>query len=96
MALTPAEKQRRYRARLKEKNPVVVHFRTPKDRRSKAQQWRDAVATLTDLQADWSETLDRLPESLVQSAYGERLQAMADLDLDALETLDPPLGYGRD
>ncbi len=43
MALTPAEKQRRYRERLKAGNRPV-RYRTPRDRRSRAQRWCDAVA----------------------------------------------------
>jgi len=37
-----------------------------------------------------------LPESLHGSATAEVLQAIADLDLDALAGIVPPRGYGRD
>ena len=48
MALSPAEKQRRYRERLKT-GVRPVRYRKPQDRRSRAQRWRDAVAELLEL-----------------------------------------------
>ncbi len=67
MALTPAEKQRRYRERRKAGIPAV-HTRKPRDRRSRAQRWRDAVAELGTLQEHYRDCLDRLPESLIDTA----------------------------
>ena len=49
MAPTPAEKQRRYRERLKAGHRPV-HTRKSRDRRSRPQRWRDAVAELLMLQ----------------------------------------------
>ena len=92
MALTPAEKQRRYRERLK----AGARPRKPRDRRSRPQRWRDAVVELRRLQEHWRDCLDTLPESLLDTAYGERLQAIADIDIEALEEIEPPRGYGRD
>ncbi len=40
--------------------------------------------------------LDGLPASLHGSATAEALQAVADLDLEALAAIEPPRGYGRD
>jgi hypothetical protein len=37
-----------------------------------------------------------LPDSLCGSATAEALQAIVDLDLDALIAIVPPRGYGRD
>jgi hypothetical protein len=37
-----------------------------------------------------------LPESLRETAIAEALQAIAELDLDALSAIEPPRGYGRD
>jgi len=37
-----------------------------------------------------------LPDSLRDSATAEALEAIADLDLTALDETKPPLGYGRD
>lgn len=70
----------------------------------------DALADLRDVQAEYQEWLDNLPESLQSSAVGEKLTAVCDLDLepderdlDAIEDAageaegaDLPLGFGRD
>ncbi len=74
--------------------PVIT--RKPRDRRSRAQRWRDALAELIALQEHWRRCLDALPDTLHDTPYGERLQAMAEADIETLEDLDPPLGYGRD
>ena len=95
MALTPAEKQRRYRNRRKAGMPPV-HIRRPLDRRSKPQRWRDAVETLVALQADYRAWHARLPDSLLATRLGEKLEAIADIDLEALQDIEPPQGYGRD
>ena len=92
-----AERQARWRARHKEEQPaVIVRARRPVDRRSRIQRWRDATGELVDIQADCAAWLDALPEALRGTATAEALQAMVDLDLDALTTIEPPRGYGRD
>ena len=48
------------------------------------------------LQAEYAAWLDVLPEALRDSATGEALQAIVDLDLDELVSLEPPRGFGRD
>ncbi len=95
MALTAAEKQRRYRERRAAGAPSV-HYRRPGDRRSRPQRWRDAVATLIALQEEYTVWHDRLPESLHDTALGEKLEVITELDLGELEGIEPPLGYGRD
>ncbi len=95
MALTAAEKQRRYRERQKDSVPVV-HYRRPADRRSRPQRWRDAVATLIELQEEYAAWHDRLPESLHDTALGEKLEAITGIDLTEIDDIEPPLGYGRD
>ncbi len=95
MALTNAEKQRRYRARLRTGQPPV-RYRRPQDRRSNPQRWREAVESLVQLQEHYREWLENLPESLRGSAQGEKLEALAELDLEALQAVEPPLGFGRD
>ena len=55
MALTPAQKQRRYRERVKERlraegRQVVVHDRKPKEERSMRKRWRGHVAALVEIQ----------------------------------------------
>ncbi len=94
-ALSNAERQAHHRARVAEQAPVV-RYRRPADRRSRPQRWRDAVADLLVLQTEYTAWLDVLPDSLHGSATAEALQAIADLDLDALADIEPPRGYGRD
>ena len=73
-----------------------VRYRQPADRRSRPQRWRDAVAELVDLQADYAAWLDALPASLRDSATADALRAICDFDLSELEALEPPKGFGRD
>jgi hypothetical protein len=94
--LSNAERQARYRARHKQEPSVIVRTRRPVDRRSRIQRWRDATGELVDIQADCVAWLDALPESLRGTATAEALQAIVDLDLDALTAVEPPRGYGRD
>ena len=97
MALSNAERQRRHRERLKAgQQPPRVRYRRPKDKRSRAQRWIDAVQELVDLQAEYQAWLDSLPENLRSSALAEQLEAICDLDLDSLQEVEPPRGFGRD
>ena len=95
MALTPAEKQRRYRERLKA-GSRPVRYRHPKDRRSKPQRWHDAVDTLIALQAHYRNWLQTLPEGLRDTAVHAKLQAIDALDIDALHRVELPRGFGQD
>ena len=95
MALSNAERQRRYRARRNAGHPSV-QYRRPHDRRSRLQRWQDAVRTLRTLQDEYQEWLDNLPESLQDSAVAAKLEAVCDLDLTEHESVELPLGYGRD
>jgi hypothetical protein len=93
--MTNAERQARHRTARAAARPVM-HYRRAADRRSRAQRWRDAVAELLALQAQYAAWLDALPETLRDGATGEALQAIVDLDLDDLLAIEPPRGYGRD
>ena len=95
MGLSNAERQRRFRERRKEQQPRV-HYLRPRDRRSRPQRWRDAVQTLVDLQAEYQDWLDNLPDSLQDSAVAEKLAAICEYDFGDLEALEPPRGFGRD
>ena len=95
MALTNAERQARFRQAHAGGAPRV-RFRRPADRRSRPQRWRDAVAELLALQADYAEWLASLPENLAESPTAHALQAIVDLDLSELEAIEPPRGFGRD
>ena len=91
--MTNAERQARYRARVAAR--PVIHYRRAADRRSRTQRWRDAVAELVALQAEYAQWFQTLPD-LHNTATGEALQAIADLDLSDLLVIEPPRGYGRD
>ena len=54
------------------------------------------MKVLLTLQADYREWFDNLPENLLVTSLGEKLQAIAELDLESLQDIDPPRGYGRD
>ena len=85
----------RYRAR--HVRAPVVRYRRPVDRRSRHQRWHDAVAELITLQSEYYEQwFEALPEPLRDTATGEALQAIVDLDLDDLAAAEPPHGFGRD
>ncbi len=95
--MTAAERQARYRAVHADATPaaVTVRYRRPADRRSRPQRWRDAVAELLELQADYQQWLDGLPESLADTSTADALRTVCELDLSGLE-IDPPRGFGRD
>ena len=95
-ALSNAERQARYRARrLAAEGAPVIRIRRAVDRRSRPQRWRAAVAELLALQAEYAAWLAALPASFQDSATAHALQAIVDLDLDELATIEPPRGYGR-
>src|ERR1700758_3044744 len=93
--MTNAERQARHRAARAAARPMI-RYRRAADRRSRAQRWRDAVAVLLTLQAEYRAWLQALPDSLQESATAEALQAIDDLDLDELAAIEPPRGFGRD
>lgn len=90
---------------------------------SRTSRWNDAAADartaldslsaalgeLNEVRAEYEDWRDNLPENLQQSALGEKLNAVVDLDLDPgsllgdaetaigdAEGADLPLGFGRD
>ncbi len=104
-AATPAERSAAYRARRKTvvavtptKPPVVVRYRWPADRRSRPQQWADAVQTLADLLDRFQEWRDNLPSSLEDSPTAEALDAVLELrgHFEDLQAVQLPKGFGRD
>ena len=96
-ALSNAERQARYRARRQAQQPQAAIRRRPAvDHRSRSRRWRDAVAELLALQAQYAAWFDVLPESLRDSATAEALQEIIDLDLETLAVIRPPRGFGRD
>ena len=92
---TNAERQARYRLARATARPTI-HYRRAANRRSRAQRWRDAVAELVALQSEYARWFEAVPEALHNTATGEALQAIVDLELDDLLAIKPPRGYGRD
>jgi hypothetical protein len=104
-AATSAERSAAYRARRKitvaaapTKPPVIVRYRRPADRRSRPQQWADAVQTLADLLDRFQEWRDNLPSGLANSATAEALEAVLELrgHVEELQAVELPKGFGRD
>jgi len=99
--MTNAERQARHRAARAATRPVV-HYRRAADRRGRARRWCDAVALLIAIQGEYREWLEVLPDSLQDSATAEALQAIpgssprTSLDLEELQAIEPPRGFGRD
>jgi hypothetical protein len=104
-AATPAERSAAYRARRKAaaadapaKPPVGVRYRRPADRRSRPEQWADAVQTLADLLDRLQEWRDKMPSNLANTATAEALDAVLELrgHVEDLQAVEVPKGFGRD
>ena len=93
MALSPAERQRRYRQRRAAGVPVQAP-RPPRPRPRPA-RWAAALAELRTLQGEYETWRDQLPESLADSRTAELLEGVLDVDLDAVD-VELPRGFGRD
>jgi hypothetical protein len=95
--LSDAERQARCRARRQAQQPTpIVRYRRPTDRRTRPQRWRDAVAELLTLQAEYIAWSEAMPDALRDTPTAAGLEAIVDLDLEPLAAIDPPRGYGRD
>jgi hypothetical protein len=94
-AMTDAERQARYRAARASGAPVI-RTRRPADHRSRARCWNDTVAELTRLQDEYDAWLQSLPENLQDTATAEALRTINELDLNELQAIVPPRGFGRD
>jgi hypothetical protein len=93
--LTAAERQARHRAKLRQESgapPTAPTRRLP----SRPSRWAAAIAALIALQDEYRTWLDNLPDNLEGSRLADKLQTIAELDLDELQAIDPPRGYGRD
>lgn len=95
-ALSGAERQARYRARLNETPTVAVRAPAKPRPLTRPRRWQAAVTALVSLQAEYAAWLDALPEATRDTATGEALQAIVDLDLDEILAIRPPRGFGRD
>ena len=56
----------------------------------------DTIAELMALQAQYAAWLDTLPANLQDSTVADALQRICNLDLDELQAIEPPRGFGRD
>jgi len=76
------------------------------DARQALSEVEGALETLKEIQEEYQEWRDNLPENLEQSPVVEKLDAVVEIDLemdswvedtlDELESVDLPLGFGRD
>jgi hypothetical protein len=73
--MTAAERQARFRATHANGMPRIK-YRSPIDRRRRAQRWHAAVAELIALQDDYRTWLEALPQNLEASATAEALHAI--------------------
>ena len=93
--MSSAERQARRRGRLRQQRPASpaapIRRLAPRPAR-----WAAAVATLVRLQGEYRAWLDNLPPKLESSALADKLQTIVELDLEELQTVDLPRGYGRD
>jgi hypothetical protein len=93
--MTPAERQMRHRARLRQHGrttPTVPAPRIP----PRTRRWAAAVAAIITMQDEYRAWLDNLPPNLEGSRLAEKLQAIAEFDLEDFQAIDPPRGYSRD
>jgi hypothetical protein len=96
-ALTGAERMARLRAN-QAQGVKPVHYRRPVDRRSRPQQWADAIGTLAAILDGYETWRDRMPAGLEGSTTAERLDellALRDL-IEQLKDATLPRGFGRD
>ena len=93
--MAPAERQARHRARLRQRSRTTPASPAPRIW-PRPRRWAAAVATLINLQDEYRAWLDNLPPNLEGSRLAEKLQAIAELNLEELQMIDPPRGYGRD
>jgi hypothetical protein len=95
LPLTTAERQTRRRAKLRQQgaspSPTPARRLPPRPTR-----WAAAVAALIALRDEDRAWLDVLPDNLEGSRLADKLQTIAELDLEELQAIDPPRGYGRD
>ena len=96
LPLTAAERQARHRAKRRQQRGGHPRMAPARRRLPRPERWAAAVGTLIALQDEYRGWLDNLPENLEGSRLADKLQAITELDLEELQTVDPPRGYGRD
>ena len=94
-AMTGAERQARHRT-MHANGAPLIRKRRPVDCRSRIRRWNDTIAAAVELQVEYADWLDALPDNQQDSALAEALRAIVELDLSELQALEPPRGFGRD
>jgi hypothetical protein len=93
--MTPAERQARRRARLR-RDSHTPPAPSPRRPPARPQRWAAAVAVLVDIQDQCHAWLDNLLANLEGSRLADKLHPIAELDLEELQAIELPRGYGRD
>ena len=103
--MNPAERQGRHRAKLRGQRqtpPRPAAAARPKGGQCLArhplrpERRATAVSTLVAVQNEYRSWFDNLPANLEGSQLAEKLEAICELDLEELQAIDLPRGYGRD
>ena len=95
VALSNAERQRLFRERRRAAVPLQRPKRPPRPRPRPA-RWAAAVQVLRTIQDEYQEWRDQMPGSLAGSRTAELLDEVCGINLDPLEEVDLPRGFGRD
>jgi transposase len=98
--MTGAERQARYRARqAREIAPENPPLPAPNDKTAKPtrpQRWNRAIGELQAVVSEYVAWYEATPEQLRDTPTGQALQAIVELDLDDIASIQPPKGFGRD
>jgi transposase len=99
-AMTGAERQARYRARVTSETntdqPAVLAPRGKLSRLTRPKRWSAAFGEFTALIAEYAAWYEAMPEHLRDTPTGEALLAITELDLSEIEAIQLPKGFGRD
>jgi hypothetical protein len=103
--MSPVERQARHRVKLRGQSQTLPRpaaaarpkrGQCPARPPSRPERWATAVSTLVAVQNEYRSWFDNLPANLEGSQLAEKLQAVCELDLEELQAIDLPRGYGRD
>ena len=99
-AMTGAERQALYRARLAGKMDTdsvpTPPPEEPAARPARPRRWNAACKELKSLVAEYETWYEAMPEQLRATPTGEALLAIIELDLDEIASIYLPKGFGRD
>lgn len=95
-ALSGAERQARYRARQSLAEAAAVPAAEKPARTTRIARWAAAAGELLGLQAEYANWFEAMPEATRDSPTGQLLQAIIELDLEELLSVQLPRGFGGD